>query len=167
MKILIFEKPSLAPMSNRIGWAFVTAFFWFVWVYLWMPLITLCLWALGFDAFSDYFQGRSSHRMEEMKHLFVIYLGVIAVLGGGLLAWARTEFIRFRDVHRRTRPLPTQVEELASFAQVATATMVDLAAARRMVAHHDVHGSFLTAEILDCVGLDNKADARQMLALAY
>ncbi|MEO6353427.1 MAG: poly-beta-1,6-N-acetyl-D-glucosamine biosynthesis protein PgaD [Burkholderiaceae bacterium] len=156
MKTLIFEKPSLAPMSNRVGWAFVTALFWFVWVYLWMPLITLCMWALGFDAFSDYFQGRSSNKMEEMKHLFVIYLSVVAVLGGGLLAWARTEFIRFRDVQRRTRPLPTEVPELAIFAQVATATMIDLTAARRMVAHHDAHGKFLSAEILDYVGLDDK-----------
>ncbi|MDP3841352.1 MAG: poly-beta-1,6-N-acetyl-D-glucosamine biosynthesis protein PgaD [Oxalobacteraceae bacterium] len=166
MKNLIFEKPSLAPRSSRVGWAFVTAFFWVVWVYLWMPLITLCMWALGFDAYSDYIQDRSSHKMEEMSHLFVVYLSVIAVLGGGLLAWARTEFIRFRDVQRRTRPLPTEVAELAIFAQVATATMIGLSAARRMVVQHDAHGRFLSAEILEHVGLEDKADARQIVALA-
>lgn len=122
-----------------------------------MPLITLCMWALGFDAYSSYFKDRSSYKMEEMTHLFVVYLSVIAVLGGGLLAWARTEFIRFRDVHRRTRPLPVEVAELAIFAQVAAATMIDLCAARRMVAHHDAHGRFLSAEILEHVGLDDKA----------
>ena len=148
MKTLIIEKPSPAPLSNRVGWAFFTAFFWIVWVYLWMPLITLGIWVLGFDAYGDYFQHLSQSQIDEMKHLFILYLSIVVVLGGSLLVWARTEFMRFRNVNRRTRPLPTKVEELANFAQVATETMADLSSVRRMLVHHDDHGKFLYAEIL-------------------
>ena len=147
MKTLIFEKPSLSPLPNRLGWAFFTAFFWIVWVYLWMPLITLGIWALGFEAIGSYFQPNSKSELGKMKHLAIQYLSVIAVLGGSLLVWARIEFMRFRNVNRRTRPVPTQVEELASFAQVATETMADLSSVRRMLVHHDEHGKFLYAKV--------------------
>lgn len=155
MKTLIIEKPSLAPLQNRVGWAFFTAFFWIVWVYLWMPLITLGIWALGFDAYGDYFHHISQSQISEMKHLFIVYLSIIVALGGSLLVWARTEFMRFRNVNRRTRPLPAKVEELANFAQTATQTLADLGAVRRMVVHHDDDGKFLFAEIPGDVGLDD------------
>lgn len=148
MENLIFEKPSLAPLSNRVGWAFFTAFFWMVWIYLWLPVITLGMWMLGFGIYGDYFLHKSSTQVGNMKHLFVLYLSVIAVLGGGLLAWARTEFVRFRNVNRRTRPLPTEIKELADFAHVRPETMAQLVTVRRMVVHHDTHGKFLRAEIL-------------------
>jgi len=155
MKTLIIEKPLLAPLPNRMGWGFLTAFFWIVWVYLWMPLITLGIWALGFGSYGKYFQYISQSQIDEMKHLVIVYLSVIAVLSGSLLVWARTEFMRFRNVHRRTRPLPATVEELANFAQTAPQTLADLGSVRRMVVHHDDQGQFLFAEIPDDVGLDD------------
>lgn len=148
MQTLIFEKSSLAPLPNRVGWAFFTAFFWILWVYLWMPLITLAIWALGFDAYGDYFQKNIKNHLDEMKHLFILYTSVIVVMGGSLLVWAKIEFMRFRNVSRRMCPVPAAVKELADFAQVATETMARLSSVRRMVVHHDDHGKFLYAEIL-------------------
>lgn len=148
MENLIFEKPALAPLSNRVGWAFFTAFFWVMWVYLWMPLVTIILWALGFDLLNDYFIRDSKNNMGDMKHLFVLYASVVVVLGGSLLVWARTEFMRFHNVNRRTRPIPVEMGELAAFAHVAPERMAELSSVHRMIVHHDEHGKFLYADVL-------------------
>ena len=147
MKTLIFEKPSLAPLPGRIGWAFVTALFWLVWIYLWMPLITFFLWMLGWHFYERYFPHNYPSEQSHLKHLFSIYACVVIVMGGSLLIWARVEFLRFHDIHRRTRSLPVAQDELAWFAQIPINKIAELSALQQMVAHHDEKGDFLYAEV--------------------
>jgi biofilm PGA synthesis protein PgaD len=147
MKTLIIEKPSLSPLPNRIGWAFFTAFFWIVWIYLWMPLITLLLWWFGFTIFDKYFLHYSLSELVELEQLIILYNIVIAVLAVSLLAWAGIEFLRFRHVHQRHQPMPVEIAELAEFAHIPTNKMAELSSTRRMIVHHDEHGKFLYAEI--------------------
>jgi biofilm PGA synthesis protein PgaD len=145
MKELIFEKPHLAPLHSRIGWTFFTTFFWLIWIYLWMPLITLLMWALGFRYYDNHFLHNSTTELMDLKHIVVLYLSIIVTLGGSLLAWARTEYMRFRNVHRRTRPLPVDIAELAEFAKIKPEIMTHLTTVRCMTAHHDEHGKFVYA----------------------
>lgn len=141
MKNLIFEKPSLAPLPHRLGWAFFTALFWILWVYLWLPLVTVVVWVGGFYAYGDYYTTvRMQREVEAFRHLVLIYIGVICVMGGSLLAWARVEFMRFHKVNRRTKPIPVSAEELAIYALLPTETVGKWQAARRVVMHHDEHG---------------------------
>jgi len=147
MKNLIIEKPDLVPLSNRIGWGLFTAMFWIVWIYLWMPLVTLFMWYMGFDFYNKLFLQNSPSQLIELHHIFLLYSSVIAALGGSLLLWARTEFLRFRNVHRRAVPKVVEIAELATYAQLEVATMTELNNTRRMVARHDEHGNFLMAEI--------------------
>ena len=145
MKQLIFEKPHLAPLPSRIGWAFFTAAFWIIWVYLWMPLITLLMWALGFRYYDTHFLHNSPTELMDLRNIFVLYLSIIVTLGASLLAWARTEYLRFRNVNRRTRPAAVTTDELAEFAKIKPDTMATLSRVRHMPAHHDEHGKFLYA----------------------
>lgn len=145
MEELIFEKPHLAPLPSRIGWAFFTAFFWIIWVYLWMPLITLLMWAIGFRYYDNHFLHNSPTELIDLRNIFVLYLSIIVTLGGTLLVWARTEYMRFRNVHRRTRPTSVAITELAEFAKIKPEIMSTLSTVRRMTAHHDEHGKFLYA----------------------
>jgi len=147
MKNLIIEKPDLVPWPNRLGWGIFTAIFWIIWIYLWMPLITLALWYLGFDFYNRLFLHNTPSQLVELHHIFLLYSSVIAALGGSLLLWARAEFLRFRNVHRRAQSKPVVVEELADYAAQDVATMTELNEVRRMVAYHDEHGNFTTAEI--------------------
>lgn len=147
MKTLIFEAPKLSPLPNRVGWAFFTAFFWIAWVYLWMPLITLLLWWLGFDPAYRYFLHISSRESVDFERLIIFYAIVIGVLAGSLLVWAGIEFLRFRHIHRRLRPVPVEIAELAAFAEIPTEKLSELGAVRRMIAHHDEHGKFLYADM--------------------
>ena len=41
---LIIDKPALQALPDRLVWAAVTAVFWLIWFYLWLPWITLVAW---------------------------------------------------------------------------------------------------------------------------
>lgn len=120
-----------------------------VWIYLWMPLITILLWALGFGVYARYIQHDAVREIVELKHVASIYASVIGIMGGSLLLWARVEFWRFRNINRRSPPLPTSVEELAVFAELSATEMAAWQISRRVIAHHDEHGRLITADILE------------------
>lgn len=143
MKELIFEKPSLAPLPQRVGWAFFTALFWIVWAYLWMPLITLVAWAFGLHAYTGYFDNNEFFQLHQMEHIAILYTSIVGMMGGSLLLWARIEFLRFHNVNRRSVPVPVSVDELARHASLPEAQLRDWTVARRVIAHHDNHGHLM------------------------
>jgi biofilm PGA synthesis protein PgaD len=149
MKKLIIDQPSLAPLPDRIGWAFVKALFWIIWICLWMPLITVLLWMLGVHLYNEHFMNSFSDHSPEHRHLFLLYCLVVLALGSCLLLWARTEFLRFRQLRRRQRPSAVQSEELADFASLSEQQIRALRSAQRMIAHHDAQGKLLYSEIVD------------------
>jgi biofilm PGA synthesis protein PgaD len=146
MKNLIFEKPSLAPLPQRVGWAFFTALFWILWVYLWMPLITLITWALGLHAYTGFFEDNEFFQMRQMGHIAILYTSVVCVMGGSLLLWARIEFLRFHNVNRRSIPVPVTVEELAKYAALPEETLRGWTNARRVVVRHDNQGHVIVQD---------------------
>lgn len=143
MNNLIFEKPSLAPLPHRLGWAFFTALFWLIWIYLWMPLITLAAWALGLQAYLGYFEGNVLFEAQGMGRLAIAYSAVVGVMGGALLLWARIEFLRFHNVNRRSVPQPVKVEEMAEFAKLPAQNVQNWTTARRVMVHHDKNGDVI------------------------
>ncbi|MBI1890650.1 MAG: poly-beta-1,6-N-acetyl-D-glucosamine biosynthesis protein PgaD [Burkholderiales bacterium] len=141
MKDLIFEKPSLAPLPQRVGWAFFTALFWILWIYLWLPLITLFVWIGGFYSYGDYYADvKMQNEIGSLRHLIAIYTIVILAMGASLLLWARIEFIRFHKVNRRSRPVPVTAEELAAYASLPQQEVAAWQSTRRVVMQHDDHG---------------------------
>jgi len=140
MQTLIIEKPSLAPLPKRLGWGVVTALFWVVWVYLWMPLVTLLFWLSGFRLFDRFVDQTVQTDWREFADLVAIYAVVVCVMGGGLLVWARIEYMRFRNVNRRTKPVPVSVEEVAEYAGLPVEELVQWTQARRIKAYHDNDG---------------------------
>jgi biofilm PGA synthesis protein PgaD len=150
MKNLIFTEPSLAPLPHRIGWAFFTAFFWIVWIYLWLPLVTIALWAMGIEGFYHYFfEGTLTQELARITRVAINYSTVTLVLGGSLLLWARVEFMRFRNLSRRLRPHRTSPDDLARFALLPAHDIAEWQTARRVIAHHDDHGHLLRADVLE------------------
>lgn len=141
MNSLIIEKPSLAPLPSRLGWGVATAFFWAVWVYLWMPLVTLVFWLFGVRLFGTFVDHTLQTDWRKFAHLVVIYAVVVCAMGGALLVWARIEFMRFRSVNRRTKPVPVSVEEVAEYVNLPVADLIQWTHARRILAYHDSHGA--------------------------
>jgi len=140
---MIIEHPSLVPLHSRLGWSCVTALFWGIWIYLWMPLATLAGWSFGIYQAHHYFQWEQ--QVVELKRLLALYSIVIAAFGGSLLAWALSEYMRFRNKSRRSAAVPVLPQDLARHAGVQAEDLASWQTLRCAVAHHDEHGGLIAA----------------------
>jgi len=77
----------------------ITLFFWGAFLYLCQPLISLIAWWLNVNLFYNHMilLGGYHAFLDVVK----FYLLVIAVLGGGLIFWARINLWRFRNKNHR------------------------------------------------------------------
>lgn len=141
---MIIDHPSLVPLPSRLGWSCMTALFWAVWVYLWLPLLTLAAWSLGFYQVHNYFQWEKE--IIELKRIIAQYSLVVAAFGGTLLLWALSEYVRFRNKHRRSASLPVSPQELAAHAAVLAEDIAAWQKLRSLVAYHDDQGSIIGAD---------------------
>lgn len=106
----LIQRPHEVPAAQRTFWGMVTLAFWALYLYLWIPLITLVAWFLGIR------QGWIQlYRTENQIDPFVVVaLPLICVVCAVLMiTWGEYNRRRFRNKDRRSA-LPE-----ASHAQVA------------------------------------------------
>lgn len=96
---LIIEKPELQPAVHRYGWGLVTFAFWTLYVYLWIPLITLLAWWIGVYLFNIHMVELQGY--DGLSNKLALYLFVILSLSALLIGWANIERLRFQGVNRR------------------------------------------------------------------
>lgn len=109
---LIIERPDLQSWPLILGSRMVTALMWGLYVYLWLPLLTLLGWALGMD--SAYEQMIALGGYQIVLGLWLFFAAVILIMGGLLLGWARLNFYRFRGPDRRQLPGLTDEPQMAA-----------------------------------------------------
>lgn len=141
---LIIDQPNLVSWPRRIGWGFVTFAFWLAWTYLWLPLLTVVAWSIGIYEVFEYV--RWYDEALELKRLISIYMIVIAAMGGALLLWALSEYLRFRNKNRRTARPPATEEELADYLGVPVQSLQEWQGYRSVVAFHDEHGDLIDVQ---------------------
>ena len=100
MRPLIIERPELQTPTQRYGYLSVTLICWFLWLYLFVPLLSLVAWVLG--ATLVYQVMLQNLDTAELVALLRVYGAGIASLTGVYLLWAVTSYLRFRNVERRS-----------------------------------------------------------------
>lgn len=143
MKNLIIDKPALQALPDRLVWATVTALFWLVWFYLWLPWITLAAWFVF--GYTGYLQYLVYDTQVDNAKLFGAYLLVIQGLGALLLGWAFVEWWRFHGHDRRRRSRDLDVAQLAAAFELDPARLKAWQGARRLVVSHDGSGRVTSA----------------------
>lgn len=96
---LIIERPDLQSWPQRALSGVLTTFFWMVWLVLWLPLVTLAGWM--FFGWQFKFHMFDLGGGEGFFELIGAYLVVIAAMSITLVAWAKYNHLRFRNVERR------------------------------------------------------------------
>jgi biofilm PGA synthesis protein PgaD len=96
---LIIERPDLVTPSHKMTALGITLFFWGVLLYLWQPLLSLVAWGLNLNLFYNHMILLGGYRT--FLALLLFYATVVALLGGGLILWARINQWRFRGRERR------------------------------------------------------------------
>jgi biofilm PGA synthesis protein PgaD len=106
----LIQKRRAQPRLRRTAWGFVTAVFWGMYVYLWMPVITLVLWLLGIrNAYFELYL--REHRVEPF---LLIALPSMALCAAALLiVWAEYNRWRFAGKDRRGVPANASLDEIA------------------------------------------------------
>jgi len=135
---LIIERPDLQSRSQRLISTTLTAFFWALWIYLWLPAVALLGWWLGATRFYE-----EMVRLEGYKPLVELlgwYALCIAALAGSLICWAVYNLVRFRGRERRkARPL-VRVAQVAEHVGVEPDTLLVWQRARILRVMHDEAG---------------------------
>lgn len=94
----LIQNPGSQPHAERAAWGVVTALFWLVYLYLWMPLATLALWLLGvrLAVFELYLR---KHQVEPFLLFLLPLLALIAA--AVLIGWGEFNRWRFRGKDKR------------------------------------------------------------------
>lgn len=116
-KPLIIQSPSLQSLQQRYATAIFTFIFWMIWIFLWSPLITLIGWLLGFDLF--YVEIFELEGYESILSDMTGFVEWVAIIGGALATWALYNFLRFRDIERRTALSPVSNQQLSTFFNIS------------------------------------------------
>jgi len=146
---LIIERPDLQSWQQRFMSRTLTLVFWGVWVYLWLPAITLAGWLAGLERF--HFHMVVLEGYVGFLDLLVVYAVIILAMALALIGWAKYNHLRFRGVERRRARPSVSVESLARHVACSVDDIQRWRAAQIAVVHHDAHGGIRSVTV-ECDG---------------
>lgn len=132
----LIRKPYAQPRLRRAAWGFVTVAFWGVYIYLWLPLVTLILWLLGIrTAFFELYT-----RQHQVEPFLILAMPLMATLCAvALISWAEYNRWRFASHDRRSPQADVSREEVADRLGAAPALAAQLGAAKIGLLHMSEH----------------------------
>jgi biofilm PGA synthesis protein PgaD len=135
---LIIERPELQSNAQRYGWSSITFIFWVLYIYLWLPLITLVAWWIGAKLFNVHFIQLSGYTglIEKLG----LYAAIILVISVILIGWAKIEHLRFKDKPRRKGNTAVTVAEVAHKYSIEESQLIQLRQEKSVVVHFSDKG---------------------------
>ncbi|MFN0299604.1 MAG: poly-beta-1,6-N-acetyl-D-glucosamine biosynthesis protein PgaD [Burkholderiales bacterium] len=136
---LIIDKPELQTSRQRVLFGAATVTAWVMWVYLWLPIITLVGWYFGVRRFRDVMVTNSGavHFAQVVGWYALIIVGIC----GALVCWALYNWARFHDAKRRVvDPASVSADEMVERTHVSSEVLACAQMLRIMTVQHDAHG---------------------------
>jgi len=130
------QAPNLTPGS--VVRNALTLAIWGLWFHFLMPLITLFAWMTGWKRLST--QLLTPEGLDLLQHRLPVYLAVLGMMCGSLVAWALFNWWRFADRDRRKASPVLDQERQARELGVSVSDLRQWHQSRRMVVHHDQQG---------------------------
>ncbi len=142
---LIIDRPDKIPPGQKLTALGITLLFWGALLYLWQPLLSIIAWGLNIRLFYNHMILMGGYRT--LLDLLVWYLAVIALLGGSLIFWARTNQWRFRGKERRSGIGATNVSTLATEFGLSAEEVASLSRHRVIAVTFDQYGKISVAPV--------------------
>ena len=139
---LVVDRPELQRNPQRLVYSVLTLVAWVVWVYLWLPLVTLVAWYFGLRIFLREIVIPDPRTMVTVG---VVYGLVVLVLGGSLLVWSRYNVRRFRDRERREEVSPLSDQAISEWFGIPGETLAAFRSESSLTVHLDEHGQVQSA----------------------
>lgn len=127
------KQSGVTRWGNRLG----TAVAWFVWLYLWLPAVTLVAWALGLELTRrTLLTDADRFYLETLSH----YGAWVASLTIVFLLWSAYNTHRFSGRSRRG-PLPiVDVKQVAADLTLSTEAVASIMGSRKVTIEFDAAG---------------------------
>lgn len=138
MKEPVIERPELQSPIQRAMFTGLTATFWFIWIYIWLPFINLVAWAFGIKLWYDEMVVREG--LHSLVILGSAYAIVILIMGSALVSWGMYNWARFHGKERRRYAPNVSVADAAKHFKVDAEQLPVWQDAQRMVVHTDENG---------------------------
>jgi biofilm PGA synthesis protein PgaD len=99
----IIYRPDLLPRKNRVFFSGITLFAWGIWVYLFLPLISVIAWWAGVEMFARFMLDP-----DERIYMVTLSMYLIVISGAALVifGWSRYNLLRFQGQDRRSKMPP-------------------------------------------------------------
>lgn len=133
---LIINKPQNQTKRQKITSIFVTTIAWSIWSYMWLPLLGLVGWYLGFEFFQN---AMKDNGWNDFLKEIPSYINYISIASGSLLAWALLNWYRFggvRDKRARGEHRVLKTSDQAEYVGVKSSTLRNWQKSKRVIAHY-------------------------------
>jgi len=114
---LIIDKPQSLRKRDKYTSLSITLIFWFILFYLCHPVISLIAWIFGIELFYEHMivlGGADGFMQLLFKYFFSILL-----LGGGLIAWALYNKLRFKKKVRRSVSTKINSQDVSDYFKIS------------------------------------------------
>jgi biofilm PGA synthesis protein PgaD len=119
-----FEAPEALTPRERARDTLITAVLWGVYLYLWVPLVSLLAWALGFEFAYDVMVRAGGAR--DLLPILQEYAVVVSIILSAFTIWSVSNRLRFKHMTRRSRRTPVSDQSLAEYFNVSIDLIVSM-----------------------------------------
>jgi biofilm PGA synthesis protein PgaD len=144
MSELIIETPHLQNLRQRYGFATLTLLFWVLWLYMWLPLISLVAWFFGMKVFYFHMIELGGYvGLMELLGWYTLTVLLIAIVFG---AWMLVNLFRFRGKERRRPIQHVKDQQVADYFGVDSEYLSRFSSARSVIVHQTKDGQITSIE---------------------
>jgi biofilm PGA synthesis protein PgaD len=137
-KDVCIQAPELLTARERTRDTVVTAAMWGLYLYLWVPLVSLLAWLLGFEfAYDVMIRAGGARDLGAILTVYAVIVGVIFIV---VTAWSLVNRMRYRGNDRRHLGKTVADDAIAAFFGVDAATLPALRSVRRVRLDFDSAG---------------------------
>jgi len=132
------EMPALLTRRERTRDTLFTAFLWMIYVYLWVPLLSLGAWGLGIELAYDIMirSGGAATLWPALRGYVLVLLAIVCVI----VLWSLINRARFRAAPRRRAVVRVTDAEMADWFGTTPSTVQMLRASKTVRIDFDPEG---------------------------
>jgi len=135
---LIIQAPKLQSLKQRYSSSLITLLFWFFWLYLWQPVISLVAWLFGVKLFERNMITLGG--IQGLLNLMTSYAAVVFAIASVFFGWAYYNNRRFKEKKRRGKIWKVSVDNLGDRFALTEDQVLECKTSRRMVVHFNETG---------------------------
>lgn len=139
MRQFIIDRPDLQSMTQKYGFGSLTLLLWVVYLYLWIPFLSVIAWLIGVHLFYHHVIERGGLRQLALDlRQYGLVVGIMVTV---YLAWAVMNYLRFRRTRRLGNAPEVSRSMLARHFNVEEADVERLQSLRICELVHDDDGN--------------------------